>query len=169
MANVDIYLEKEFGKQGGLKERLIGADRLFDTGWSLVAFAACIGYRLHKEKGIDLRNVNATAQKNSLTIKISTNSERADAFVTDLFAILEVKDRIDSENKQDESDQNPVIKEVLEALKEDKFGERCQKFNQYVHTGLHHILETHNEQNLPYQEVVLKFALDGPFCFEESQ
>ncbi len=163
MANIDIYLEEGFASQGGLMDRLLGSDRLFSTGYELAAFAAGIGYKMVKEKNKPLRECHATAQKNALTIKLSTNAARADTFVTDLFAILEVKENIGSEG-----DQDIVIESTLEALKEDSFSKRCQMFNRYVHTGLHHISDTHNEQNLPYSEVVLRFALEGPFCFEPT-
>ncbi len=172
MADKDIYIEKQFENPGGLKERLLNKDnekgRLFDTGYELAAFAAGVGYKLVQEGEHALREVEATSNKNSLTIKIHANSSRADTFMADLFAILDIREET-AENSDEEEGTPGVISETLHALKEDEFSNRCSIFNRYVHTGLHYIEDTHHEQNLPYEEVVLRFALDGPFCFETNE
>ena len=173
MADRDIYIEKGFENPGGLKERLLNKDnergRLFDTGYELAAFAAGIGYKLVHEQGRSLRNVAATSSNNSLTIKIHSNSSRADSFMSDLFSILDVREANKEASPEDGDEKSGVISETLQVLKEEEFSNRCSSFNQYVHTGLHHIEDTRHAENLPYEEVVLKFALEGPFCFDSQE
>ena len=145
MPMVDVFIDS---KHDGLRRSLI--PEVFEFGWQLLAFAAGIGWQVKKRLDPPARG---------FTVKVpSDGSQRGDALLADIIAVLEIESS-ESETNGENADDGRI---QIRKLNADSFSERCRDLNAYAHGGFDYMETVKNAKGCSYREVVVELAASPP-------